>query len=260
MKKQRTEEKKGIDNMKELYLSCCSVIKKIEVEEEFAKNVHIMNFRAEFYYYGGEKLTIRFIEQILPQFVNLKVLDASSYHIGDRGAIALATVLRKLPSLVNLNLWNNDLGPRGASALAPVLAEMSKINYLNIGSNEWGDDGISILAPALARMSSLKRFCMLKTPMTSRGQDALQSSLEKMRNLREIDIGGFFLFAQRASRFSRYHRRLLTRLNKALRVPCYPVAEAIWAISCGFRSSFRAPDKYDMPSPTLPEYLIDDCW
>lgn len=249
MKKQRTEEKKGIDSMEELCIACRHDITKIKLEETFANSVKIFRLWEAVPVYWDNDLPIVFIEQILPQFVNLKVLDTAYCSIGDRGAIALAPVLRKLPSLVKLILWNNGLGPRSASALAPVFAEMSTLKHLNIGSNQWGDDGISTLAPALPRMRSLTYLCISKPPRmneTSRGNNALLSSLEKMRNLREIDVGDFFPFARRASRFSRHHQHLLTRLNKALRVPRYPVAEAIWAISCGFRSSFRAPNQYDL--------------
>jgi hypothetical protein len=67
-----------------------------------------------------------------------------------------------------------------------------------------------------------------------------------MRSLRRLYAVGLNHVLQRARRFTALCPRLIPSLNKTLRVPPYPVSEAILALACGFRSSFRAPSKYGL--------------
>ncbi|OQS04796.1 hypothetical protein THRCLA_02997 [Thraustotheca clavata] len=63
--------------------------------------------------------------------INCQVLNLCRNSIGDDGAVSIAQLIRRLPTLTKLDLSSNGIGDRGAIALAEVLQENSTLTTLN---------------------------------------------------------------------------------------------------------------------------------
>ena len=67
----------------------------------------------------------------------------------ERGAQAIADVLRVNRTLTNLNLRSNQLGEGGAQAIAAALRENHMLTNLNLGWNSLGEGAAQAIAAAL---------------------------------------------------------------------------------------------------------------
>ena len=77
-------------------------------------------------------------------------LDLGDSNIGDRGATALADVLRYNTVLESLDLgYNNKIGDLGAASLAAALKLNTALKTLILSENLIGDEGATALALAL---------------------------------------------------------------------------------------------------------------
>ena len=113
---------------------------------------------------------------------------------------------------------------------------MSALKHLNLEANELCDDGASALAPAFSQMSELQLLILRVNGLGTRAASVLVPAIERMRNLRRFEPHRLFDHVlRRARRFTALCPPLIRRLNKVLRVPPYPIAEAILALACGFR-------------------------
>ena len=62
--------------------------------------------------------------------------------LGAEGAMALATPLEKMATLVSLNLSNNALGSMGVGALSGALAMLPDLTSLDLTFNDIGPPGV----------------------------------------------------------------------------------------------------------------------
>lgn len=104
------------------------------------------------------------------------VLDAN---IGDKGAIALADMLRHNRTLTRIELSFCDIHDAGAIALADSLANNTTLKYLDLGENRICDAGAIALAKALEINTTLTVLCLYANPITAEGVKALRSTKNK---------------------------------------------------------------------------------
>jgi Ran GTPase-activating protein (RanGAP) involved in mRNA processing and transport len=120
----------------------------------------------------------------------LRVLDLSYNRIAERGAQAVARLLRTRSShLTVLDLSYCKIGPGGAAALAGALSRMREPGHglvsLACGFNELGDAGAGALAAALWRNASLTALGLQENRISSTGAAALLAALAHQRRHHE---------------------------------------------------------------------------
>ena len=76
--------------------------------------------------------------------------------IGDEEMHALAAVLRKNPSITELNIRMNSVTDEGARALAAVLAGSSRLRKVDLRQNNIGKSGVRAIAEALERSERVR--------------------------------------------------------------------------------------------------------
>ena len=84
------------------------------------------------------------------------VLNSNGF--GDRGATALAEVLKENRTLQQLNVGYNSIGQGGATALAEMLKENSSLKHLNLDDDSIGGKGTAILVESLKYNTTLKKL------------------------------------------------------------------------------------------------------
>jgi len=99
--------------------------------------------------FGAELLSL-----MLPVATSLRELRVSGNNIGDRGASALAAVLKET-RISKLILDRNNIGDDGTSALAAILKE-TQITHLGLQRNNLGPEGGAALAEGLKGNSTLQ--------------------------------------------------------------------------------------------------------
>ena len=112
----------------------------------------------------------------------LTLLTLDDAGIGPHGASALAAALTKLavPSLMGLDLSNNQVGDEGLAALAPALRQLPQFRALRLYSNALSDEGLAALLapPTEGAVASLEDLDLLANDqITDAGRAALASAL-----------------------------------------------------------------------------------
>jgi Ran GTPase-activating protein (RanGAP) involved in mRNA processing and transport len=85
----------------------------------------------------------------------LSTLELHDCHLGDAGAMALASGLTAACPLTSLRLTNCKIGVAGAQALAIWVAASSPLATLNLNGNPLGDEGVAHVASAVAASDTL---------------------------------------------------------------------------------------------------------
>ncbi|POM78077.1 Hypothetical protein PHPALM_4439 [Phytophthora palmivora] len=110
------------------------------------------------------------VATLLRRYPNLEELDVSFNDIGDEGAIALADALAQNSTLLSFSL----LGDEGAQAVATLLRRYPNLEELDVSFNDIGDEGAIALADALAQNSTLLSFSLHSVLEGSRTKPKLQ--------------------------------------------------------------------------------------
>ena len=97
---------------------------------------------------------LRCLSDVIPIFLNLKVLFLSNNAINDEGLQALAVGLRKHPTLERLSLSMNAIGSEGLRALAA--AELSSLRFLYLSDNAINDEALGVLVEGFENFVSLE--------------------------------------------------------------------------------------------------------
>lgn len=110
-------------------------------------------------------------------------------HVGDRGAAALAEVLRGSTTLALVDLVSNMVTSSGAAALGTALEHNTALTHLNLESNLIEDAGAAALAAALRRNSTLVYLNVNDAGIGDAGAAALAEGLRANRALRVVHLG-----------------------------------------------------------------------
>ena len=112
-------------------------------------------------------------------------------HVGDAGASALAAALGRgaLPRLKSLSLINTAIGDAGLVALAPALRRLPTLLHLDLDGNQFGDEGLAALVappspppagappPPAGGLTKLRQLDLSYTKVTDAGCAALAAVL-----------------------------------------------------------------------------------
>ncbi|KAL0241297.1 hypothetical protein GEMRC1_006532 [Eukaryota sp. GEM-RC1] len=109
-------------------------------------------------------------------------------HIGDDGAIALATLLRQNYSITVIDLGCNSITSRGVIALAESLKVNSSITEINLGYNSITADGAFALAKMLKVNSTITKVNLEKNSIGPEGAIALAEALKVNCSLLWINL------------------------------------------------------------------------
>ena len=82
-------------------------------------------------------------------------LSVAGFKVGYEGAMWLAELLTRTPSLASLDLSDNGMTSKGAAKIAGCLARLTAISSLNVSGNQLGSDGVNTVMAALARLTRL---------------------------------------------------------------------------------------------------------
>jgi hypothetical protein len=82
-------------------------------------------------------------------------LSVAGFKVGFEGAMWLAEMLTRTPSLASLDLSDNGMTSKGAAKIAGSLTRLTAISRLNVSGNQLGADGVDTVMAALARLTQL---------------------------------------------------------------------------------------------------------
>jgi Leucine-rich repeat (LRR) protein len=128
----------------------------------------------------------------------LNHLDLGNNNLG-AGALALiAASLRGSTVLRHLDLSSNRFQDRVGTKLAALLGETTGLHTLLLGNNRFGSEGLAIMAPALEKMVDLRVLDLEATCIVDRSDSRLplSSFLSKMTNLVSLDLGHNYIDAR----------------------------------------------------------------
>jgi Ran GTPase-activating protein (RanGAP) involved in mRNA processing and transport len=106
----------------------------------------------------------------------------------DEGAASLASALRALTGLQELNLFSNNLRPEGAATLAPALKALTGLSRLELGDNDVRARGAGALAPALMVLTGLRQLGLEGNELGARSIAILAPVLTAMTRLEDFVI------------------------------------------------------------------------
>ena len=109
-------------------------------------------------------------------------------NITERGATALAVMLKENRTLLQLNVKNNCIGDGGATALAEMLKENRTLQQLDVSSNSIGSGGAIALAEMLKKNRTLQQLDVSCNAIGSGGATALAERLKENRMLQQLNI------------------------------------------------------------------------
>ena len=121
---------------------------------------------------------------------NVITLDLSQNHFGDKGAIAIATLLEhKNSKLSHLWLSANKIGCGGITKVAEAIAQNVYLEELHIARNHIHSDGAKAISQALIGNTMLKKLDVSHNAFHYLGTAALAKALEQNKGLTHLNIG-----------------------------------------------------------------------
>ena len=129
------------------------------------------------------------LAQMLKENRMLQQLDVSRNSIGVGGATALAEMLKESRTLQQLNVRGNSICVGGATALAEMLKENRTLQLLNVGDNSIGNGGVTALAEMLKENRTLLQLKVYSNTIGDGGATALAERLKENRTLQQLNIG-----------------------------------------------------------------------
>ena len=130
----------------------------------------------------------------------LESLSLSRAAFGDAALVALAPALRRLPALVQLNLWDSPFGDEGiaalvvpppaAGALPTTTGGLKKLKELNLGRTQVTDAGCYALAAALDRgaLPALTVLSLNGILASAAAKEAVQAALDRLIDRAESNL------------------------------------------------------------------------
>ena len=128
------------------------------------------------------------LAEMLKENKTLQQLDVSDNSIGDGGATALAEMLKENKTLQQLGVSSNSIGDGGATALAEMLKENKTLQQLDVSSNSIGDGGATALAEMLKENKTLQQLCVSSNSIGDGGATALAEMLKENKTLQQLDV------------------------------------------------------------------------
>lgn len=110
---------------------------------------------------------------------------------GARGGKFAADLVRGLPGLEALNLYNNELGPDGMKLLAPAIKaskSMANAHQLNVGKTALGEQGATLFLPALKAMRSVNNFDLSDNALESKGSQVIAPAVSRLTDLEWFNL------------------------------------------------------------------------
>jgi Ran GTPase-activating protein (RanGAP) involved in mRNA processing and transport len=98
----------------------------------------------------------------------------------------IVSIIKLFKNVLNLKFNKNNIDDKGAEALAELLKVNSTIEILNLNENNIGNKGINALAEALKKNTTVKQLYLKKNIFNTEGTAALGKALyenEKIENL-----------------------------------------------------------------------------
>ena len=139
-----------------------------------------------------------------------RVVDMSSYVLGDRMAVAYAKgfvrMMRQGVEVVELNLAENALSAVGVAAIAEAVASCASLTTLDLRGNQPGRAGTAALGPVLRDHGSLTTLRLSKIKLGDRNAQVLLLNLQVHPTLTELDmssnaLGDSFGFGEACAEF-----------------------------------------------------------
>ena len=145
-------------------------------------NHEVISLYSSFHLRPYDCMSISYFMSIVP----VKLLSLSKSHIGDQGAEMLARWQNLKPSLILLDLYNNDMTHRGMESIVTIIKCSTNLTHLKISCNPIGDDGIQLFS--LVKLEHLIHLNVEKVGMTEVGACALGDWLECNNLLQSLVI------------------------------------------------------------------------
>ena len=142
-------------------------------------------------------------------------LDFNSNEFGDRGATALAEMLKENGTLQQLDVSGNFIGQEGATALAEMLKENRTLQQLDVSDNSIGQGGATALAEMLKENRTLQQLDVSYNSIGQGGAIPLAQTLKQNGTLQQLDVSGNFIGQEGATALAEMlkENRTLQRLN-----------------------------------------------
>ena len=128
------------------------------------------------------------LAEMLKENRMLQQLNVSNNSIGDGGATALAEMLKENRTLQQLSVSDNSIGDGGATALAEMLKENRTLQQLYVSNNSIGDGGATALAEMLKENRTLQQLDVSRNSIGDGGATALAEMLKENRTLQQLDV------------------------------------------------------------------------
>ena len=155
------------------------------------QNAHLTVLKLGYNYLSDSGILL--LSQALQSHTSLETLDVGFNHFGDVGCEALASALRRNPEckINTLYLAGNCIGERGALALATLIRDCSTNNSscqlarLHLTANKIGDTGVQAITKAVASSSSNLRS------NRSINEDRIHCpDIKRFKGMEELFLGG----------------------------------------------------------------------
>ena len=128
------------------------------------------------------------LAEMLKENRTLRQLDIGGNSIDVGAAIALVEMLKEKKTLQQLSIRNNFIGDGGATTLAEILKENKTLQQLDIGDTSIGNGGATILAERLKENRTLQKLDIGFNSIGDGGVTALVEMLKENRTLQQLDI------------------------------------------------------------------------
>ena len=125
----------------------------------------------------------------LPSLTSMSGLSLTSLQpckLCSRGAALLLSKIDALPSLLALDIGENDLGPAGAPSLGQSLVGLSELQCLWARANGFGAEGATGLCQALAALTQMTHLDLGSNRLGEGGAIALKAGLAGMERLLKL--------------------------------------------------------------------------
>jgi Ran GTPase-activating protein (RanGAP) involved in mRNA processing and transport len=117
---------------------------------------------------------------------------------GDNAVAALQNdkvvdALAKNRTIKSLSLWrwtSGSGGNKGAKAVATILKENSTIESVHLGNNDIGVEGAKAISEALKGNTSLRRISLCNNSIGNEGGKAIADALQENTSILRIDLNG----------------------------------------------------------------------
>ena len=155
---------------------------------------------------------LRCLRELLSRFPNILSFDFSHNYVG-------ASVLPETcSSIQRLDVSSNCLGNKGAEAIANVLKQCSLLLELNIVSNHIGSGGAMALAKALKTCTKLKKLVLHSNDIRTEGVQALAKSMEHWTNFTSLDVSSNSLTSEAAKVLATGLRKCPSHIFQEIRI------------------------------------------